>query len=149
MRNEAALVHKFVEYIPETLDEGTIYVSLTFATAVHLCCCGCGNDVITPLSPTDWKLIFDGETISLHPSIGNWNFSCRSHYWIKHNQVEWTRQWSDEEIYAGRFQDMVAKEKYFNNEMKLTNQNTFMITDKTVHISQKAKIWQKLKKWLF
>jgi Family of unknown function (DUF6527) len=35
----------------------------------NLCCCGCGEKVVTPLRPTDWKLIFDGKTISLDPSL--------------------------------------------------------------------------------
>jgi hypothetical protein len=89
MRREVVLIHEFVEFIPDDLKEGTIYVSMTYATVAHKCCCGCGNLVITPLSPTDWKLIFDGKSISLDPSIGNWNFACQSHYWIRRNRVIW------------------------------------------------------------
>ena len=33
--------------------------------------------------------MFDGRTISLNPSIGNWSYPCRSHYWIKGNRVVW------------------------------------------------------------
>ena len=51
--------------------EGRLYVSMTLAVAGHLCCCGCKTEVFTPLSPTDWTLIYDGDTISLDPSIGN------------------------------------------------------------------------------
>lgn len=87
MREQRTLTHEFVKFAPETLEDGVVYVSIDFATAVHACCCGCGNRVVTPLSPRDWKLNFDGETISLRPSIGNWNFPCRSHYWITHNGV--------------------------------------------------------------
>jgi hypothetical protein len=53
--------------------QDTIYISIRFATVGHKCCCGCGREVITPLSPTDWSLTSDGETVSLHPSIGNWS----------------------------------------------------------------------------
>jgi len=42
-----------------------------------------------PLGPTDWKLTFDGESVSLYPSVGNWNFPCQSHYWIQENKVRW------------------------------------------------------------
>ena len=42
------------------------------ATSAHSCCCGCGEEVVAPLTPTDWKMTFDGETTSLRPSIGNW-----------------------------------------------------------------------------
>lgn len=102
MRPVVVLKHEFVEFIPEELDEKTIYVSIRFATATHLCCCGCGNKVVTPLRPTDWSLVFDGKTVSLHPSVGNWSFPCQSHYWIRNNRASWAAQWTKEEIAAGR-----------------------------------------------
>jgi len=99
----------FVDAIPEALADGWIYISVEFATAVHKCCCGCGNEVVTPLSPTDWKLTFDGDSVSLAPSIGNWSFPCRSHYWIVRNGVKWADQWSPDQIEAGRAADRRAK----------------------------------------
>src|SRR5260370_32084042 len=102
MKRATVLTHEFVEYIPDDLKDGTIYVSMAFATVAHKCCCGCGNEVITPLSPTDWKLIFNGQSISLDPSIGNWNFPCQSHYWIRQDEVVWARRWSRKKIEAGR-----------------------------------------------
>jgi hypothetical protein len=113
MRRAVAVKHEFVEYVPAELTDGLVYVSIPFATAVHKCCCGCGNQVVTPITPTDWKLIFDGETISLDPSIGNWSFPCRSHYWIRRNQVKWAEQWSQREVEAGRAHDRHAKRKYY------------------------------------
>jgi hypothetical protein len=71
------LDHRFVEDIPETLDPGVLYVSMRYATAVHLCCCGCEREVVTPFSPAQWKMTFDGEGVSLHPSIGSWALPCR------------------------------------------------------------------------
>ena len=88
------LTHKFVKSVPEILEDGVIYISVEYGTAIHKCCCGCGNQVVTPFSPRDWKLIFDGEAVSLYPSIGNWNFKCESHYWIRNNQVEWVPKWT-------------------------------------------------------
>jgi hypothetical protein len=113
MKEGIVLNHEFVEFIPEELKEGTIYVSIRFATASHSCCCGCGQKVVTPITPTDWKLVFDGKTISLDPSIGNWGFACRSHYWIRNNRVQWAAQWSTEHVDAGRMSDRVAKERHF------------------------------------
>jgi hypothetical protein len=110
MSRRFALEHEFVEYIPETPDPGTIYVSIGYATAVHLCCCGCGSEVVTPISPVDWQLTFDGETVSLHPSIGNWSLPCRSHYWIRKNEVAWARPWTERQIAAGREMDRIATE---------------------------------------
>lgn len=108
------LKHIFVTSVPEELEEGTLYVSMVYATVIHNCCCGCGREIVTPLSPTDWQLTFDGETITLFPSIGNWSSECKSHYWIKKSKVKWARQWSDEEIAAGRFQDRLNKETYYS-----------------------------------
>ena len=86
--------HKFVQYIPDQVEERMLYISIEFGTAVHKCMCGCGNEVVTPLSPTDWELIYNGETVSLYPSIGNWGFKCESHYWIKRSKVRFVEKWS-------------------------------------------------------
>lgn len=113
MKLPKALKHQFVEFIPDVIEEGKIYVSIEYATIVHKCCCGCGKEVVTPLSPTDWKLIFDGKTISLDPSIGNWSFPCRSHYWIRNNGVRRAEDWSQSRIDANREHDRWVKEKYY------------------------------------
>ena len=108
--------HKFVENIPDNLEDGIIYVSMGYGTVVHKCCCGCGKEVVTPLSPSDWQLIFDGESVSLYPSIGNWSFDCKSHYWIKNSRVVWSRKWSKKEIDAARRLDYLQKKKYYNKK---------------------------------
>lgn len=108
--------HEFVEYIPTDLTNGIIYVSLDYATATHRCCCGCGAEVVTPLSPTDWTLTFDGVSVSLDPSIGNWSFACRSHYWVTRNNVVWAPKWTRRRIAAGRAADMAAKQGYYSKE---------------------------------
>ena len=113
MKQEIAFKHEFVQFIPEELTEGTVYISIRFATVAHLCACGCKTKVVTPLKPTDWKLIFDGKTISLDPSIGNWSFPCRSHYWIRNNRVRWSEDWSQSRIDANRAHDRWAKDKYY------------------------------------
>jgi hypothetical protein len=102
-----------VEFVPAELAEGVLYVSLEYGTASHLCCCGCGNKVVTPLTPTDWRIIFDGESVSLDPSIGNWSFDCQSHYWIVRGKIRWTTKWSRERIDEGRHWDAASKEVYF------------------------------------
>jgi hypothetical protein len=92
------LRHEFVDLIPDSLEERVVYVSVKYATVVHKCFCGCGNEVVTPLSRTDWKLTFDGESISLNPSIGSWNLRCQSHYWIEQDSVKWAPQWSESDL---------------------------------------------------
>lgn len=107
--------HKFVEFIPRELDEGVVYVSQEYGTASHKCCCGCGKEVVTPLSPTDWKVSVERGLVSLKPSIGNWSFPCRSHYWITKGRIIWAEQWSQEEIEAGRRLDTALKDRYYNH----------------------------------
>ena len=110
------LQHKFVEFIPENLEEGVLYISISFSTAIHKCVCGCGNEVVTPFSPTDWQLTFDGKTVSLSPSIGNWNFDCKSHYWITKNFIKYAEIWSTRKIDSGRINDAKKKKKYFRKK---------------------------------
>jgi len=110
-----AVSFEFVENVPSQLKEDTLYVSIKYATVVHRCLCGCGNEVVTPLSPTDWALTFDGETISLDPSVGSWSLACQSHYWIDRNTVHWAPTWSRERIRAGRAADLLAKARYHDD----------------------------------
>jgi Family of unknown function (DUF6527) len=112
MRQAVMLRHAFVESAPDKLEEGIIYVSIRYRSALHKCCCGCGNEVVTPIGPTDWKVIFDGVSVSLDPSIGNWSLPCRSHYWIKNNRAYWAQAWSEDQIDSGRARDRAAKERH-------------------------------------
>lgn len=108
-----ALRHSFVTAIPDRLEQGVLYVSIPYATSAHLCVCGCGHEVSLPISPTDWLLIFNGESVSLHPSIGNWSLPCQSHYWIRNDQVVWAKAWTKKRIEKGRQVDQRRKERFF------------------------------------
>lgn len=149
MKGTIKIAHEFVEYIPDELEDGTLYVSMPLATAVHKCCCGCGNEVVTPLSPTDWKLFYDGVSVSLTPSIGNWNFACQSHYWIKNSRVKWAKRWSREEIDAGRAYDAWSKEKYFDSLKTSTDHDAKADAEGAADYKSKESLWQKVKNWLF
>ena len=81
------LQHRFVESVPTALEAGILYISVNYGTVIHSCCCGCGEEIVTPLTPKGWKITYDGETISLWPSVGNWKLPCRSHYVIDRNRV--------------------------------------------------------------
>jgi hypothetical protein len=79
---------EYVEQLPDQLTEGIFYICEGFDLTAHKCCCGCGEDVYNKLSPAKWRLtkMPDGR-VSLHPSIGNWKYACKSHYWIRANRV--------------------------------------------------------------
>lgn len=101
--------HRFVEDIPDALEPQVLYIALDCGAVVHLCACGCGNESVTPLGRTDWSIIYDGETISLSPSVGNWSFACRSHYFITKDNVRWAPKWSSKQIDEGRQDDRAMK----------------------------------------
>lgn len=95
------LTPQFVEFVPETPDEGVLYISKKFRTASHLCVCGCRREVVTPLNAAKWELEEhrDG-SVSLFPSVGNWSFPCRSHYWVEENGIRWAPAMSERQIAA-------------------------------------------------
>lgn len=82
---ELQVVHR----VPEELKQGILYACFDCNVIVHLCACGCGEKVILPIDPDFWSVRYDGETVSLAPSIGNFQFPCKVHYWIKENKVIW------------------------------------------------------------
>lgn len=104
--------------IPEVLAPDTLYVTADRDVAGHLCACGCGREVITPISPTDWSISFDRRGASLSPSIGNWAFPCRSHYFIRSGGVVWARDMSNSAIEQGRRRDRARKQQYYELEDK-------------------------------
>jgi hypothetical protein len=109
---QSSLTPQCVSFIPEKLNEGVLYICEQYRTASHKCCCGCGEEVVTPLTPADWSIRKEGGTVTLHPSIGNWGFACRSHYWIRKNQVIWAKPMSQKEINHIRARDSADKEAY-------------------------------------
>lgn len=104
MSKVSSIDPEFVATFPGQLQPGVLYVSATYSTAAHLCCCGCAEEVITPVSPAQWVLTFDGK-VSLRPSIGNWALACRSHYVIDRGQIRWARSFSETEIRLNREDD--------------------------------------------
>lgn len=103
------LDHQFVRHMPDELSPGILYISMEYATAAHLCCCGCGEEVVTPFAPAQWKITFDGNVVSLHPSVGNWLLKCRSHYVLREGKVVEAGSWSDAEVTAGLLRDGRAR----------------------------------------
>ncbi|MFC8006547.1 DUF6527 family protein [Streptomyces olivaceus] len=105
MTRQDTLQPVFTETFPPTMDAGVLYISVPYRTCGHLCCCGCGQEVVTPLSPRQWSITYDGESVSLAPSIGNWSLPCQSHYWIRSGNVRWSRRYSSAEIDDNRARD--------------------------------------------
>lgn len=101
---------EFGEFVPHDLQDGVIYFSMDYATASHLCACGCGERVVTPLDAQGWVLTFDG-TATLSKSIGSGQLSCQSHYLIVRNRVEWCRPMTRTATAAARAIDLAEREE--------------------------------------
>ena len=104
---------EFVNQVPVKMKARTLYVSIPFATAMHLCPCGCKSEIVTKIAPHRWQMLYDGETISLDPSIGNWTLPCRSHYWFIENNIIWAASWSDEKVKEETEKDKIPKKGLF------------------------------------
>lgn len=130
--------YQIVEFIPELLKEDVLYVSYRYMTVVHKCACGCGEEVVTPLGPTDWSIQTENGTATLCPSIGNWSFACQSHYFIRKGRVVWAGRMPRQQIELGRELDQKAREQYFdevNQDKSLPEYNAM------------RKVWMALRRW--
>lgn len=101
------------QYMPKVLEPGVLYASVEFGAAAHLCACGCGAKIRTPLAPTEWTLEETSDGPSLSPSVGNWQQPCRSHYWIWRGEVEWHGDWTEAQVQAGRRREHQRRKAYF------------------------------------
>jgi hypothetical protein len=117
--------------MPSTLRPGVLYVSYKYKTAAHLCACGCGKKVRTQLGPRGigWQVKCTAAGPTLWPSIGNWQKDCRSHYYIQNGRVIWSGDWTEEEVEAGRREEMRLRDHHFT-------QST-------------PSLWRRLLSWLF
>lgn len=119
------LEFRFVKHIPDYLQEGILYVSIEYNTAIHLCACGCKNKVVTPISPIKWSFTYNGKDISLYPSIGNWNFDCNSHYWIKKGKIVWAEKWDRKTIIEVQREESKEIDDFYNQNTSTLKLNFF------------------------
>ena len=107
MSRRTKVGHRFVETLPSELEPGLLYISGSHNIIAHLCCCGCGSEVVTPLGPAGWTLRYDGQ-VSLTPSVGNGALPCRSHYVIHGSQVRWLSNMTPNQHARAKARDQVA-----------------------------------------
>jgi Family of unknown function (DUF6527) len=103
-------VAEFVKWFPTPLATGVLYVSTIYATAAHLCPCGCGCEVVTKLSPARYRITFDGE-VSLSPSVAATALACKSHYFITRGEVDWHHQLNARQTVRAQASDQRAVEE--------------------------------------
>lgn len=84
-----------VHYMPINLEEGKLYYSEEYGTAIHLCPCGCGHLTVTPVKGTwkdtshCWDITIEDEKPTLNPSISNYQIPCKSHYFVRNGEIVW------------------------------------------------------------
>ncbi len=105
-----------VEFMPKELQPGVLYFAEKYGAAAHLCACGCGRKIRTPVIPTKWKLSEGMHGPTLYPSVGNWQQDCKSHYIIHDGDVIECGRWTDEEILAGRIREQEAAQAFFERK---------------------------------
>ncbi|MBB4263757.1 DUF6527 family protein [Bradyrhizobium sp. CIR3A] len=103
-----------VEYMPKQLESGILYVSEKFSAAAHLCACGCGEKIRTPLGPTEWSVKETTGGPSVWPSVGNWQKACQSHYVIQNGKIIWHDQWSAAQIAAGSRSEQERRKAHYD-----------------------------------
>jgi len=104
-----------VHYMPKEPQPGILYVSEEFGVAAHLCPCGCGSKIRTPLGPTEWSVKETPSGPTLSPSVGNWQQACQSHYLITRGEVIWAEKWSAKQIAAGRDMEEKRRRAYYDD----------------------------------
>jgi len=72
------------------MQDGKLYVSKKYELAIHRCACGCGIETVTPIDKErGWTYMESPEGPTLHPSIGNQQLPCKSHYWVQGGKIVW------------------------------------------------------------
>lgn len=82
----------FVKRIPHKIEEGILYIAPECDAIIHRCACGCGEIISTPTDEHGWLLTYQDSCVSLYPSIGNYSYNCKSHYFITKNKIVWLPQ---------------------------------------------------------
>lgn len=95
MPKQYTIIPSFVTEIPafDKMEAGILYIDCNHRVLSHLCPCGCGEEIILPLSKDfGWIMVFSGDSVSLTPSVGNGQLLCKSHYFIKENRIIWCKK---------------------------------------------------------
>lgn len=146
-----ALTPCFVEEVPDALEPGLFYVSLEHGSMMHLCACGCGHEIALPLTPLDWRFTYNGETVSVSPSVGNWSLPCRSHYVIDRGRVRWAEHWTDAQVEAGRRDDKTRKGLRFGKQPAAQDAPKSadpLISDRNADGDQRKSVLKGLRVWI-
>ncbi len=104
--------------MPSEFEAGVLYVSKEFGIAGHLCACGCGNKVMTPIGGAEWSIKEEKRGVSMYPSIGNGQLDCKSHYLIRNGKIIWCHQMTKEWTISDMNEAEYRRRTYYNSRKK-------------------------------
>jgi Family of unknown function (DUF6527) len=136
--------HQFVEFVPEKLDPGKLYISLEYNSANHLCACGCGREVVTILGPADSSITYNGRNVSISTSIGNSNFPCKSHYWIEDNRILWESRMTPQLTALSRARDRAAKAREYGRPLTASSTPSIAPATRPPNQEKNRSWWRRL-----
>jgi hypothetical protein len=143
---------EYVRHFPANFELGVLYISEEFETAGHLCCCGCGEKVITPLNPAKWSILREGSAVTLSPSVGNWKYACQSHYSIVRNHVIKEQKFNASAIESVQRRDQRDMNRYVrqtNATAEGNASNRPVFSESATHPSEQVpSLMSKLMTWL-
>ena len=139
---------EFVETFPAVLQPGVLYISIEFTTCAHSCVCGCGEEVVTPLSPAQWQLTYNGRDVSLYPSVGNWSMPCQSHYVLDHGRIRWAAHFTRGQIATSRTRDRRAlNDDLAASDLDVSADSAFSPGDVSHAAKASNNLWNRLRRW--
>lgn len=136
--------HKFVDTIPNEIEDNVLYISLEYNVTKHLCPCGCRKEIVASLSPARYQLYYDGKTVSLKPSFGNWLHECGSHYFITKDKVIWANSMSKNKRDAVIQNDKKELTEYINTKKK-SKHKSYVVEDQKQLNTKKESLLERIK----
>jgi hypothetical protein len=90
--------------------------------------------------------------VTLAPSIGNWNYACRSHYWIRKNQIQWAGSMSMTRIARIQEKDLEDTKQYARKLNQSKNKAAPLQTEAQSELSFHEprpidRIWKAIARW--
>ena len=86
-------------------------ILLLFLLTVYPVAASSADDAQTSQNRPHWSFELKGGLF--YPSIGNWQFPCKSHYWISGGEIRWAEEWTPEQIEAGREAEDQRRRRYY------------------------------------
>ncbi|WP_418225310.1 DUF6527 family protein [Burkholderia pseudomallei] len=100
-------------------------------------------------------MTYDGESISLTPSVGNWYSGCRSHDIVRQGRVIEAESWSQAQIEAEHRRDVAAKASFYSDKVAVDDAQASTPGNPAVSVAERERpsqgaggFWSAVAAWL-